>query len=56
MKRKHISRRRFVGDVATGLSFTIVPRHVLGRGFVAPSVVSASMTEASRWAQLTNRR
>ena len=37
MKRKRISRRRFVGDVAAGLSFTIVPRHVLGRGFVAPS-------------------
>ena len=37
MTRKRISRRRFVGDVATGLSFTIVPRHVLGRGFVAPS-------------------
>src|SRR5258705_10890433 len=37
MSRKRISRRRFVGSVATGLSFTIVPRHVLGRGFVAPS-------------------
>jgi len=37
MKRKRISRRTFVGDVATGLSFTIVPRHVLGRGFVPPS-------------------
>src|SRR5258705_1188818 len=37
MSKKRISRRRFVGDVATGLSFTIVPRHVLGRGFVAPS-------------------
>lgn len=37
MARKRISRRRFVGDVATGLTFTIVPRHVLGRGFQAPS-------------------
>src|SRR6185437_4182707 len=37
-KRKGISRRRFVGDVtAGGLSFTIVPRHVLGRGYLAPS-------------------
>src|SRR5690349_14785543 len=37
-KRKGISRRRFVGDVtAAGLSFTIVPRHVLGRGYLAPS-------------------
>lgn len=37
MTRKRISRRRFVGDVATGLTFTIVPAHVLGRGRVAPS-------------------
>jgi len=37
MTRKRISRRRFVGDVATGLGFTIVPAHVLGRGRVAPS-------------------
>lgn len=39
-KRLPISRRRFVGDVATGLSFTIVPPHVLGsrgRGWLAPS-------------------
>lgn len=37
MSRKRISRRRFVGDVAVGAAFTIVPRHVLGRGFMAPS-------------------
>src|SRR5713101_8099507 len=37
MARKRISRRRFVGDVAAGAAFTIVPRHVLGRGFLAPS-------------------
>ncbi len=37
MGRKRISRRRFVGDVAAGAAFTIVPRHVLGRGFKAPS-------------------
>ena len=37
MARKRISRRKFMGDVAAGMSFTIVPRHVLGRGFTAPS-------------------
>ena len=34
----HISRRTFVGTTTTAaLAFTIVPRHVLGRGYVAPS-------------------
>ena len=37
MARKRITRRSFVGDVGAGLAFTIVPRHVLGRGFQAPS-------------------
>jgi predicted dehydrogenase len=38
MSRERISRRRFVGDAAAGLSFTIVPGHVLSRrGRVAPS-------------------
>ncbi|MFN8582127.1 MAG: twin-arginine translocation signal domain-containing protein [Gemmatimonadaceae bacterium] len=33
-----ISRRDFVADTATAAAaFTIVPRHVLGRGFRAPS-------------------
>jgi len=33
-----ITRRKFVEMTATaGLGFTIVPRHVLGRGYVAPS-------------------
>jgi predicted dehydrogenase len=33
-----ITRRKFVTTVAaTGAAFTIVPRHVLGRGFQAPS-------------------
>src|SRR6476659_207312 len=33
-----ISRRKFVTKVAaTGAALTIVPRHVLGRGFQAPS-------------------
>ena len=33
-----ISRRKFVTTVAaTGAALTIVPRHVLGRGFQAPS-------------------
>jgi hypothetical protein len=37
MARKRISRRQFVGNIAAGAAFTIVPRHVLGRGFRAPS-------------------
>src|SRR5256885_6341529 len=38
MSKTRISRRKFVRDVATGLSFTIVPAHVLGgRGRLAPS-------------------
>ena len=32
-----ISRRSFVGTVATAAGITIVPRHVLGAGFQAPS-------------------
>ena len=32
-----ISRRNFIGKVATVSAFMIVPRYVLGRGFVAPS-------------------
>ena len=32
-----ISRRTFVGTVATAAGITIVPRHVLGAGFQAPS-------------------
>ena len=33
-----VSRREFLGDVAlAGAAFTIVPRHVLGRGYRAPS-------------------
>lgn len=33
-----LSRRKFVGMAATSaLAFTIVPRHVLGRGYTAPS-------------------
>src|SRR5690348_8174614 len=37
MAKKRISRRTFVGNVAAGAAFTIVPRHVLGRGYRAPS-------------------
>ena len=38
MARDPLSRRKFLGDVAVaGAAFTIVPRHVLGRGYVAPS-------------------
>lgn len=40
-RKQPISRRDFVGDVARAGAaaslFTIVPRHVLGRGFLAPS-------------------
>jgi len=32
-----ISRRKFMGTAATAAGLTIVPRHVLGRGFQAPS-------------------
>src|SRR5438876_2660975 len=37
MGKKRITRRRFVGDAAAAAAFTTVPRHVLGRGLVAPS-------------------
>ena len=38
MSKDELSRRRFVGHLAAGASFTIVPRHVLGGpGFRAPS-------------------
>jgi len=37
-KKKEISRRKFVRDAALSVGgIAIVPRHVLGRGFVAPS-------------------
>ncbi|MDP4130553.1 MAG: Gfo/Idh/MocA family oxidoreductase [Bacteroidota bacterium] len=38
MQRKNNSRRAFLRNTAGALAaFTIVPRHVLGRGFIAPS-------------------
>ncbi|SHK91911.1 Tat (twin-arginine translocation) pathway signal sequence [Rhodothermus profundi] len=38
MAGQRISRRRFLGTVASaGAAFMVVPRHVLGRGFVPPS-------------------
>lgn len=38
MIRKRVTRRDFVGGATrAGLAFTIVPRHVLGRGYRAPS-------------------
>jgi predicted dehydrogenase len=38
MARKRISRRTFFGDLsAAGMAFSVVPRHVLGRGYRAPS-------------------
>ena len=37
-EKKEVSRRRFLTSVATGgAAIAIVPRHVLGRGFVPPS-------------------
>jgi predicted dehydrogenase len=37
-KKKGISRREFLTNaVSSSIAFTIVPRHVLGRGFVPPS-------------------
>src|ERR1051325_10232608 len=37
-KSKNFSRRRFIRDASiVAGSFFIVPRHVLGRGFIAPS-------------------
>src|SRR5499427_5792801 len=37
-KAKEVSRRDFITKAAvTGAAFTILPRHVLGRGFVPPS-------------------
>jgi predicted dehydrogenase len=37
-KKKNYERRQFLRDAAlTAASFTIVPRHVLGKGFTAPS-------------------
>ncbi|MBL7219169.1 MAG: Gfo/Idh/MocA family oxidoreductase [Phycisphaerae bacterium] len=37
MKRTELSRRRFVGQLAAAGVFSIVPRHVLGRGQTPPS-------------------
>ncbi len=37
-EKTEITRREFIGKAAvTGAAFTIVPRHVLGRGFTPPS-------------------
>jgi myo-inositol 2-dehydrogenase/D-chiro-inositol 1-dehydrogenase len=37
-KGNAVSRRNFVkGSLATLATFSIVPRHVLGKGFIAPS-------------------
>src|SRR5436190_14654233 len=37
MSKKNYSRRNFVRDASIAAGFFIVPRHVLGRGFIAPS-------------------
>ena len=37
-EKKEITRRKFLTNVAAGgAAFSIVPRHVLGRGFTPPS-------------------
>ena len=37
-KKNDLSRRKFLSNVAaSGAAFAIVPRHVLGRGFIPPS-------------------
>ena len=37
-KNMNLSRRNFIRNTAiAGTGFFIVPRHVLGRGFIAPS-------------------
>ena len=37
-KKKNISRRSFIRNTAiVGGSFFIIPRHVMGRGYIAPS-------------------
>ena len=36
-RSKGVSRRQFMGTAAAAAGFTIVPRHVLGAGFQAPS-------------------
>src|SRR6478735_1600653 len=33
----NVSRRTFLTTTAAGTGFTVLPRHVLGRGFQAPS-------------------
>jgi predicted dehydrogenase len=37
MSKKKYSRRSFIRDASIAAGFFIVPRHVLGRGFIAPS-------------------
>src|SRR3982751_5750244 len=37
MNEKISSRRKFIKNTATAAAFYIVPRHVLGRGYIAPS-------------------
>ena len=56
-KPTEVSRRQFVGTVATAAGITIVPRHVLGAGFQAPSdtvnVAVVGYANATAWARRT---
>ena len=62
MAKQHLSRRHFVGTVATSaLAFTVVPRHVLGGpGYQAPSdtlnvaAIGAGGMGASNMSRLTS--
>jgi hypothetical protein len=36
-EKKNLSRRDFIQNSALAAGFFIVPRHVLGKGFTAPS-------------------
>ena len=37
MSSSHTTRRKFIQQLSLATAFYIVPRHVLGRGFIAPS-------------------
>lgn len=55
---KKVTRRDFVKNASLAVGgFMIVPRHVLGRGFIAPSdkLNIAGIDEANQFVQLPRR-
>jgi TAT (twin-arginine translocation) pathway signal sequence len=48
-----ISRRTFLTTTAAGAGLTILPRHVLGRGFQAPSDTVNIASDSGAWAAAT---